>query len=747
MHAEHTGEHMSRDPLVVDLAGARALDVALIGAKAANLARLASAGFPVPPGLVVTPAADERWEETLPRLLEEAASLGAARFAVRSSGTAEDLEDASFAGQYETILGVTLGGLPEAVRRVFRSADASRVRAYREARGEASAGNTRARMAVLVQAMVEAEAAGVAFTANPLTGERGEVVITAVRELGERLVSGAAVGDEWVVCDGEAVCRRADEGAISARQAVGIAALARRVEEHFESPQDIEWAISASKLYLLQARPMTALPEPVDWTPPAPGYWMRNFRLGEWLPEAMTPLFADWLLELIEGGYVHGMRSTVGTAVPFRYGAINGWYYTTLPEVSPRLLGWALVESRGRMIPVMWNALIRVNNDPVGADRAVLGSLADQWRNEVFPRYRRVVASAQERVGSATSAELVGIVDKAGTAAGEYLFSLAIVGGSAWKMEAALAKFFRRNLSDRLGFGHQVLLRGLPGMDTGTPPHAVQSVDWYRPTLGELGFAGEDSNERTRQREITTEREGAEEACRAALANQPKLLSQFDALLEVAQRYAVLREHQARDFTLAWPLMRRCVLRLGEILVTRGVVGAAEEVFFLTYSELDERGDLIDAVADRKRTWERQRRLAAPLALGTPPKAIRRLMHGAAEAARSRPVPPDAVLVGEPASPGRATGRVRMVHGPEDFRTFRDGEVLVAHLTAPAWTPLFGRAAAVVTDGGTLAAHASLVAREYGIPAVVGTSDATHRLHDGQIVIVDGGAGVVEVDR
>jgi phosphohistidine swiveling domain-containing protein len=733
--------------LVVNLAEARALDVAVIGAKAANLARLAAAGFPVPPGLVVTPAADERLEEALPRLLKAAPGLGAQRFAVRSSGTAEDLEDASFAGQYETILGVTLGGLAEAVRRVFGSADASRVSVYREARGEASAGNTRPRMAVLVQAMVEAEAAGVAFTANPLTGERGEVVITAVRELGERLVSGEAVGDEWVVRDGEAVCRRADEGAISAGQAADIAALARRVEGHFESPQDIEWAISAGRLYLLQARPMTALPEPVDWTPPAPGYWMRNFRLGEWLPEAMTPLFADWLLELIEGGYLHGMHSTVGTAVPFRYTAINGWYYTTLPEVSPRLLGRAVVESRGRMVPILWSALIRVNNDPVGADRAVLGGLADQWRNEVLPCYRRMVAMAQKQVESATLTELIGIVDEVGTAAGEYLFSLAMVGGSAWKMEAALAKFFRRNFSGRVDFGHQVLLRGLPGMDTGTLPHAVQSVDWYHPTLGELGFAGEDSDERTRQREIMTEREGAEEACRAALASQPELLSRFDALLEVAQRYAVLREHQARDFTLAWPLLRRCALRLGEILAARGIIDAAEDVFFLTRGELDGRGDLSDAVADRKRTWERQRRLAAPLALGTPPKTIRSLMHGAAETARSRPVPPDAILVGEAASPGRATGRVRIVHGPEDFRGFRDGEVLVARLTAPAWTPLFGRAAAVVTDGGTLAAHASLVAREYGIPAVVGTSDATHRLRNGQVVIVDGSAGVVELDR
>jgi phosphohistidine swiveling domain-containing protein len=744
--AEHAREHAARGPLVVGLVGTAALDASEIGAKAANLARLARHDFPVPPGLVVTPAAVERWEEARPRLLEAATRLGAERFAVRSSGTAEDLEGASFAGQYETMLSVPLDGLPGAVRKVFESAGASRVSAYREARGEASAGSGGPRMAVLVQAMVESDSAGVAFTANPVTGRRGEVVVTAVRGLGERLVSGDAVGDEWVVRGEDATLRRESEGALTARQALAVAALARRVEAHFGPPQDVEWVISGNELYLLQARPMTALPEPVEWEPPAPGYWMRNFRLGEWLPEAMTPLFADWLLVLIEEGYLRGLRSASGAAVPFGYAAINGWYYTALPEVSPRLLVRALLQSRGRMVPFMWNALIRVNNDPVGADRAVLRRLAEEWSTELLPRYQSLVASAQERIGSATPAELVGIVDEVGRMAGEYLFSLAIVGGSAWKMEAALAKFFRRNLSNKVDFGPQVLLRGLPGTDTGPPPHAVQSADWYRPTLGELGLAGEDRDVRTRQREIAAEREAAERACRSALADRPELLSRFDALLGVAQRYAVLRERQARDFTLAWPLLRRCALQLGEGLAARGVITAAEDVFFLTRAELDGRRDSSGAVADRRRTWEGQRRLVAPLDLGTPPKAIRSLVHGAAEAARTKPVPPGAVLVGEPASPGRASGAVRIVRGPEDFGGFRGGEVLVARLTAPAWTPLFGRAAAVVTDGGTLAAHASLVAREYGIPAVVGAGDATLRLRDGQAVTVDGGAGTVELD-
>jgi pyruvate,water dikinase len=106
------------------------------------------------------------------------------------------------------------------------------------------------------------------------------------------------------------------------------------------------------------------------------------------------------------------------------------------------------------------------------------------------------------------------------------------------------------------------------------------------------------------------------------------------------------------------------------------------------------------------------------------------------------PTPEDAI-VGQQASPGHPTGPVRIIHGPGDFDRFQPGEVLVARATAPAWTPLFAHAVAVVTDSGTLAAHASLVAREYGIPAVVATGDATTRLADGQMVTVDGGAGTV----
>lgn len=128
---------------------------------------------------------------------------------------------------------------------------------------------------------------------------------------------------------------------------------------------------------------------------------------------------------------------------------------------------------------------------------------------------------------------------------------------------------------------------------------------------------------------------------------------------------------------------------------------------------------------------------------GTRTRLLAQELLAAVDAVRTTSPAPQGAIVGQPASPGRASGPVHIVHGPGDFDGFQPGEVLVTRATAPAWTPLFARAVAVVTDGGTLAAHASLVAREYGIPAVVATGDATARLRDGQLVTVDGGAGTV----
>jgi rifampicin phosphotransferase len=740
-------------PPVITLEKAARLDPAaapaLLGSKAASLAYLTGAGFPVPPGVVATAAAVADWDQAFAQLRGAAAELGGRgqRFAVRSSAAAEDLAGASFAGQYETVLEVGLEELPEAVRQVMDSAASARVAAYRQAHPQAAAADpSGSGMAVLVQMMVAAEAAGVAFTANPLTGDRDEVVITAVRGLGERLVSGEAVGDHWVVRGQDAVCRDGREGAITAPQAVAIATLARRVERSFGSPQDIEWAIADGQLFLLQARPMTAVPEPAAWTPPAKGWWLRNFRFGEWLPEPVTPLFADWLLPVLERGMATGMRTESRIAMRPQSALVNGWYYTTPP---PRVEGSLLPQLvRRPQVLVLAPRVLLLLLHPEWLP-GQLAAMTRAWREELLPRYRQTVQAAQTTVAAASPGELVGLVDRVGEVAGEYAWSVATLAGSQWKLEAALARFCRRRIPS-LGDSPQVLVCGLEGTEPDLPSHAVHSIDWYWPTAGELHDAGAGADVGQRHRQLAIRRQVAEAACRAALAGRPRLRRRFERLLAMAQTYAVVREQQTRQFSLGWPLLRHCALRLGQQLLDRGGITQTEDVFFLTRAELDAAlGDqppasLADAVQQRRTRWQQQRRLAAPLVLGKAPALGHRVYQGAIDVARSGASPPEGALVGEPASPGTATGRVRVILDPADFPNFQPGEVLVARATAPAWTPLFAKAAAVVTDGGTLAAHASLVAREYGIPAVVATGDATARLRDGQLVSVDGSAGIVQ---
>ena len=710
-----------------------------VGSKAANLGELRRAGFRVPDGIVVVGDA-----QVDPAAIWTA--LGDGPVAVRSSAAAEDLADASFAGQYETVLDVrSPRALLDAIQRVRASAANTRTQLYQASRGLTSSGQ----IAVLVQRMLAPEAAGVAFTADPVTGARDEVVITAARGLGERVVSGEAIGDEWVVRDTTAVCRRAVEAAIDADQAQAIARQARAVEAHLGGvPQDIEWAIERGQLHLLQARPMTALPERVNWTPPSPGYWLRTFRLGEWLSDPMTPLFQTWLLARLNEGLQTGMKNIAGATIRFPDASINGWYYSMAglnPHDIPGTFARAVFESRGRVLPVLFNALLRVNTRPDLADRALLGRLAQQWQTEVLPGYQRLVSSGEQRVEVAAPTELIELVDAVARCAGAYFWSLAIVGGSAWKMEAALSRFIRKHAGSKDGADVQILVSGLPGITLGTTPHAVPSIDWYWPAMPQVGAV--DSAPPERRAALIAERESAEAMYRTQLADRPALKERFDRLLEVAQRYAVIREEQARSFTLGWPLMRRCVLRLGEGLARAGAIECADDVFFLTYAELTQApSTLRDAVTRRRAEWQRQRRLVAPLEIGQPPRMLAGALSGVTHSSTELAASAD-VIVGQAASPGRATGRARVVAGPEDFAAFQPGEIVIARATAPAWTPLFAKAAAVVTDAGTLAAHASLVAREYGIPAVVGTTDATRRLRTGDVVTVDGSLGRVLIVR
>jgi phosphohistidine swiveling domain-containing protein len=721
-------------------------DVGEVGGKAASLGELLAEGVRVPDGVVVTTDAGALTEEDWRSLLAAAAQLGGGPFAVRSSGIAEDGAMQSYAGMYESELGVAVADLPAAADRILASTRAARVADYRGG-GNGHAG-VDGRMAVIVQRMVDPVAAGVALTADPLTGDRQSCIVTAVRGTGDRLVSGAAVGDEWVVGDSSATSRRQPERAIDRRQATEIARAARRIEAARGAPQDVEWAIDRDgALWILQARPMTALPPDVSWEAPAPGAYTRQLRFGEWISEPVTPLFESWLLSMMEERLHVILRAGLGQRAPRPHHVlVNGWYFYSL--------NWASPGSMLRSLPDIIRHVIQDPRRSAGAlpptVRHSVPVFERDWRADLQPRYRAVVARADARVESIPVDELPGLIDELADLAGEYFTSIAALSGAAYKMEMNLARFYRRHLGKDPGGSHLPLVTGFEA-PTNPAQHAVASLDWWHAPAAPGATA---TTSRADHGRLIQARHDAEAAAFRALESSPGRLRAFRRLLAETQHLVPLREEQVAELTIAWPAMRRAVVRIGDALAAGGVIAAADDVFFLTRDEalgslraISADGEAPEGgsieVASRRAKRAEQARLVPPLLVGHLNRGLKALFDAYPKllgAAHS-----DTALVsGTPASPGRATGAVRVVRGPQDFENFQPGEILVAPMTAPAWTPLFTKAAGVVTDVGSAAAHASIIAREYGIPAVVGCGDATARLRTGIRVTVDGGAGNVE---
>ncbi|MBY6161579.1 hypothetical protein KUV73_11885 [Mameliella alba] len=274
------------------IAAAQAQDPQVVGGKAAALSKLTAAGFDVPPFLVLTDAAFRNagndLSDTAARALPKAlAALGPGPYAVRSSARAEDGAEASHAGQFDTVLNVAAEALEQAARQVRASGLADHVARYRLDRGVEDAGLP----AVLVQQMVPARVAGVGFSADPVSGRRDHALVSAVAGLADRLVSGEVDGESWTLDrDGQIVeAPAAAPRVLTADEAVEVAALARRAETAFGSPQDIEWAYDGARLFMLQARPITTGLRPV----PMPDQWLvvlDNSNIVESYPGLVSPL-------------------------------------------------------------------------------------------------------------------------------------------------------------------------------------------------------------------------------------------------------------------------------------------------------------------------------------------------------------------------------------------------------------------------------------------------------------------------
>jgi pyruvate,water dikinase len=295
--------------------------------------------------------------------------------------------------------------------------------------------------------------------------------------------------------------------------------------------------------------------------------------------------------------------------------------------------------------------------------------------------------------------------------------------------------------------------------------HAIYDLDFSKPVpaddpvalLEALKFflSGNVPDPHARQAASKKAREHAMQTMLNRLRGPSRSL--FRRLVGMAQRFAPLREDGLADVGLGWPVLRRMLREIGQRLVTHHAITIPDDVFCLTQDELLEAVIALDGgqppanyhtpVSERHATWEGQRMLTPPIAL--PLKGGTRFsgMNFSSILPARTGQPAGDVLKGIAASPGYVTGIVRVIHGADEFAQMRQGEILVARITTPAWTPLFALAAGVVTDVGGPLSHSSIVAREYHIPAVLGTGVATERLHNGQHVTVDGDAGTVTLSR
>jgi len=872
-------------------------DVGLVGGKGANLGEMATRGLPVPPGFCLTASAYREFiqvtglDETIRNILAATQlddpadvkakterirgliteqpvpttiareildgyhrlgrELGAVEVvqvpvAVRSSATAEDLPTASFAGQQDTYLNVCgTDDLLEWVKHCWASLWTARAVTYRTRQGF---DHHRVYLAVVVQAMIQSEVSGILFTANPITGNRDEVVINASWGLGEAIVSGLVTPDTITVrkSDGHIVSREvaskermieyAREGgtvgratpaelrevpALSDDQVGELVALGRQIESHYGVPQDIEWAYAQGRFYILQSRAITTLAPPAEEAAAEVEYNRTMF--VELFPDPLSPAFLSAIQPLLHTMLdftfeAWGFKPPEGMeAVGVFYSQPyfnRGYIAAALQPLSPPV--------RERMVSQLVNPFGHHEQGIRGEiSLAYVGMIARTLRFMVgFPdklpgliaRYRAEVAEvAAIPLETTPDGEIVAHIRELvfGTASRllNYDFLMIAAIATTYQMLGTLLeRYFGEDTQELRG----KLISGVTGnvtMETNkhlwdlaqvakaspvvadllrkhsgwevraqleqTPEgrafldelerflseygHREIRMDILYPTWGEdtspvLGFmrgyldTDEAQSPHRQQARLVKERQELTEEVRTRLTQD--LLGRcliwpiFSWVLRHTQAHTRERDTMHFELTRLFPPFRRMLLELGHRWNEQGFINQPDDIFFLSLDEMGELADSPHSMADevRGRRAEFEANKSRPW-----PDIIRGGQEIYAEAA----VPAELAhgqLRGVAGSPGVVTGFARVIRGPEEFEKLKNGDILVAPLTTPVWTPLFAMAGGVITEVGGILSHGAIVAREYGIPAVMSVAAATKRVHEGQAITVDGNKGVVYLE-
>ncbi len=770
------------------------------GGKGKSLAIMKQEGvFPVPDGSVILSSAfvngnltDEAWRQ-VQKELTRLRKGGETAFAVRSSALQEDSAQASFAGEFESVLNVTTDDeVRDAIRRVAGSASSERVDSYTRHHGLQPGEHA---VAVVIQKMIQPDYAGVLFTVDPLTGNFSQMSGNVVKGIGEQLVSGSVSADTFTFDRPAGTYHGPDSLEAAARPLFRAAAA---IETLMGCPQDIEWAIKDGKVFVLQARPITTLNgfDPVNavWNDSLKGEFLWSAtNLMEASPEVLTPFTASLLPYLtkrggpslnVKGYPINGIiggRFYVNISV--QVSAFSRMFKGDIRRTYKELSGWWGDIPEGMTIPVipltgdewfrgilpeMMKSISQFGKYQKSApkflaeNRAVCESLRDEirqmadktrlvdlWNTKIFPRYRDsflyIVANSTD-VQVKVERELRQLVD--GDTASALLSNL---GGGDGQLESlgpmaglglvAAGRMTREEYMEN--YGHRGVNEGEISW-----PRPMEDPEWLDKKLAEWQKSPADVDAL-----LARQREAYDAAWKEFCAKVPNKAKYMQKRLAQAAQAARMRERVRSEATRRISVLRAFTLRAGELL------GINDGVFYLTIDELlealsDSTYTLPD-LAKRKETYERYRALPPypalirgrfdPFAWAADPN--RRSDVFDASAQKTTPIETGAenVIRGFAGALGVVEGTVRRLESLDDSSQFQAGEVLVTTMTNIGWTPLFPRAAAIVTDLGAPLSHAAIVAREIGIPAVVGCGNATMRLETGDRVRVDGGRGLVEV--
>ncbi|UQZ81061.1 Phosphoenolpyruvate synthase [Paenibacillus konkukensis] len=853
-----------------------------VGGKGANLGEMTQAGFPVPGGFCITTHAYNDFLQTstemdsyfaeLDRLeplqLEQVHQIGERIrthlqqlsipspimdaviqawtkegsenfYAIRSSATAEDLPNASFAGQQDTYLNVRgREELLQHVKHCWASLFTDRAIVYRAKNGF---DHREVYLSIVVQQMVIPDTSGIMFTADPVNGNRAVVSIDASFGLGEALVSGQVTADLYKVKNNQIIDKKISkkklaiyalpEGgtvtkelsaqmqerqALTDKQIMELAALGKKIERHYGAPQDIEFCVADDELFIVQSRPITTL-YPLPDIPQRPLRILLSFGHAQMMTNAMKPLglsvlhhiFPSNLLKAAGGrifgditGILHhkiarkGVLALLGNVDEGMNRSVDA--IVSRPEFledNPSSQSISLSSVRKMAAPVVGKAWNILRAGDLEAAIAEVERYTLEYRESVKRSLHRKhgaerILIVQEQLGHV----LRDIINNVIPYVWPGLVSNALLKKTIIRRfgdEAELNKLNKslpHNVTSDMGLELGDLadmLRELPevqqylkqaddrtfysGLDRVPGGEAYRhafakfidkygmrcpgeidmtSLRWYEaPTqLNSALFSHIHSHRPGEHRQRFAEGKKEAESASHAILDSVKG-DYFKAkitkrLISVYRHLGGLREQHKYILITAMGECKKAIIEEAETLVQKGHLSQADDVYFLELSELLDillgrfEGNLSQLIAQRKEEFQRYQGLKPP-----------RVMTSEGEIVIVPPKKdniPEGTIIGSPVSAGIAEGIARVILRPENAM-LKEGEILVAPHTDPGWTPLFQSAVAVITEVGGLMTHGSVVAREYGIPAVVGVDDATTLIKDGDRIRVNGDLGYIEI--